>query len=379
MKSQPTILVCPMDWGLGHATRLVPVIERLLERKAKVIIGADNKPLEFLQGRFPQCESIKIPGYKPVYQRNGSLALKVVLDVPKMLFSARKAHKLLERIIADMNIDAVISDNRYELWSKNVPTIFMTHQFQILTRGILSYTRPVIQNMLYRFIAKHNEVWVPDFQEEPNLSGDLSHVKKLPQKMVLYVGPLSRFQKLKDIEPSEEKPDVLCIMSGPEPQRTILENIFVEQARKTNYKTIILSGKPGETSSFKNDNVEIRPHCNDKEMVALILASRVVISRSGYSTVMDLAALEKPAILIPTPGQPEQQYLADRFKKREQFYSASQKKFNLEWALRKVGYYKGLNAQNDYSVLDQRLDSLIEKISNQGAKEMSIEKQVVNA
>ena len=365
MKSQPTILVCPMDWGLGHATRLVPIIERLLDKKAKVVIGADNKPLEFLQGRFPDCESVRIPGYKPFYQRKGSLALKVILDVPKMLFEARKAHRQLEQIITDLNIDAVISDNRYELWSEHVPTIFMTHQFQILTRGILSYARPVIQKMLYRFIVKHNEVWVPDFQEEPNLSGALSHVKKLPQKMVLYIGPLSRFQKLKDILPSEEKPDILCIMSGPEPQRSILENIFVKQAGETNHKTIILSGKPGETSFVKKGNVEIRPHCEDKEMAALILASKVVISRSGYSTVMDLAALGKNAILIPTPGQPEQEYLAERFKKREQFYSTSQKSFNLEWALRKAEYYKGLISQNDYSILDQRLDALIDKVSNE--------------
>lgn len=379
MKSQPTILVCPMDWGLGHATRLVPVIERLLERKVNVIIGADNKPLEFLQGRFPQCESVKIPGYRPVYQRRGSLTLKVIMDVPKMLLSARKAHRLLEKIIDDRNIDAVIADNRYELWSAHVPTIFMTHQFQIFTHGVLRYARPVIRKMLYRFIVKHNEVWVPDFQEEPNLSGELSHVKKLPQKTVSYIGPLSRFQKLKNISPSEEKPDILCIMSGPEPQRSILENILVEQARKTNHKTIILSGKPGEISSEKKDNVEIRTHSNDEDMAALILASQVVISRSGYSTIMDLAALGKNAILIPTTGQPEQEFLAGRFKQREQFYSASQKKFNLEWAMRKVVYYKGPNVKNDYVVLDQRLDSLMDKIRNRTTREMGVGKSVATA
>jgi len=349
-----------MDWGLGHATRLVPVIERLLDKNTKVIIGADNKPLEFLQERFPQCESVRIPGYRPAYQRRGSLVLRVILDIPKMLFSARKAHKLLERIITNKHIDAVISDNRYELWSEQVPTIFITHQLQILTRGVLSFTRPIIQKILYRFISKHNEVWIPDYQEEFNLSGELSHVEKLPQKMVFYIGPLSRFQKLKGVSPSKEKPDILCIMSGPEPQRSILENIFVEQAGESHYNTIILSGKPGEKFLVKKGNVEIRSHCNDKEMAEMILAARTVISRSGYSTIMDLAALGKTAILIPTPGQPEQEYLAGRFKKRQLFYSIPQKGFNLERSLQKAEYYKGLNAQNDYSVLDQRLDVLID-------------------
>ena len=348
-----------MDWGLGHATRMVPVIERFLDRNVRVVLGADNKPLEFLKSRFPQCESVRVPGYKPFYQKKGSLLLKIALDIPKMYFSSGKAHKLLEQIITEYKIDAVISDNRYELWTKKVPTIFVTHQLQILTRGLLGFTRPIIQKLLYRFIVKHNEVWVPDYLEEPNLSGTLSHVKKLPSKMVFYIGPLSRFQKLKDIEPSEEKPDILCLMSGPEPQRSILENIFIEQAGKTNYKTIILSGKPGETSIVKKGNVEIRPHCNDEEMTSLIRSAGVVISRSGYTTVMDLAVFKKKAILIPTPGQPEQEFLADRFKKRGQFYTVSQEGFDLTRAMQKLKYYKGVEAQNDYFVLDQRMDALI--------------------
>ncbi len=364
MKTQPAILVCPMDWGLGHATRVVPIIDRLLERKVRVVLGADNRPLEFLKRRFPQCELVRIPGYRPVYPKKSSFALKVMLDIPRMLFSARKAHKLLEQIITDLNIDAVISDNRYELWSVQVPTIFITHQLQIHTRGILNSARPIFQKIIYSFIVKHNEMWVPDFPGEPNLSGELSHVKKLPLKMVLYIGPLSRLQKLKDITSFKEIPDILCIMSGPEPQRSILEKIFVEQAGKTNHKTIILSGKPGETVSLRKGNVEIRPHCGDEEMAALIRSAGIVISRSGYTTVMDLAALGKKAVFVPTPGQPEQEYLAKRLKKQGLFYSVSQKDFRLEEALHEAENYSGLYMQNDYTILDHRLDTLIEKIGS---------------
>lgn len=362
MKTQPAILVCPMDWGLGHATRVVPIIERLLDRKVRVVLGADNKPLEFLKGRFSQCESVRIPGYQPVYQKKGSLTLKVSSDIPKMLTESRKAHVLLEQIIDDMGINAVISDNRYELWSDRVPTIFMTHQLKILTQGILSSARPAIQKLLYSFIVKHNEVWVPDFQGEPNLSGELSHVKKLPLKMVYYIGPMSRFQKLRNIKPSVEKPDILCVMSGPEPQRSILENMLIEQAGKTNYKTIILSGKPGETAVVRKGNVEVKPHCGDEEMAALIQSAGMVISRSGYTTVMDMGALGKKAVFIPTPGQPEQEYLAKRLKKQGLFYTVSQKDFQLEEALQEAEKYSGLDAQNDYMIIDQRLDVLIEKI-----------------
>jgi uncharacterized protein (TIGR00661 family) len=364
MKKEPAILVCPMDWGLGHATRVVPIIDRLLERNVRVILGADNKPLEFLRGRFPQCEFVKIPGYKPMYQKKGSLALKVTTDIPQMLIESRKAHILLEQIIDDMGIDAVISDNRYELWSERIPTIFMTHQLKIMTQGILTSARTAIQKVIYGFIVRHNEVWVPDFPGEPNLSGELSHVKKLPLKMVLYIGPLSRFENLRTLPPSEEKPDVLCIMSGPEPQRSILENIFAEQAANTTYKTLILSGRPGENSIVQKGNVEIRSHCGDEEMAALIRAAHLVVSRSGYTTIMDMAALGKKAVFIPTPGQPEQEYLARRLKKQGLFYTVSQTDFNLEKAFREVDRYRGLDVQNDYTILDQRLDALIESITS---------------
>lgn len=367
MKTQPTILVCPMDWGLGHATRVVPIIDCLLEMKVRVVLGADNKPLEFLRGRFPQCEWVRIQGYKPAYQKRGSLALKVASDIPHMLLESRKAHEFLEKIIDKLGISAVISDNRYELWSARIPTVFMTHQLKILTQGILESAQSAIQKVLYSFIVKHDEVWVPDFPGEPNLSGELSHVEKLPMNDVFYIGPLSRFQKLKNIVPSEEKPDILCIMSGPEPQRSIFENILINQAEKSDYKALILSGLPGENSITKKGNVEIRSHSNDEEMVALIRSAGMVISRSGYTTVMDMAALGKKAVFIPTPGQPEQLYLAKRFKSEGLFYSVFQKDFHLEDALRKAVNYKGINVENDYVILNQRLEALLHKISA-GAK-----------
>jgi len=353
-----------MDWGLGHATRVVPIIELLLQRQLRVVLGADNKPLEFLRSRFPQCDSVRVPGYEPSYQKKGLLALKITTDLPKMLLESRKAHDLLEKIIDEMGIDAVISDNRYELWSAKVPTVFMTHQLRILTRGILAASQSTIQKFLYSFIVKHDEVWIPDFQEEPTLSGELSHVKKLPIKEVFYIGPLSRFQQLKPISPTQvlETPDVLCIMSGPEPQRSILENLLMKQARESPYKTLILSGKPGENSVVKQANVEIRSHGTDEEMATLIKSAKLVISRSGYTTLMDLATLGKNAVFIPTPQQPEQLYLAERLKKQGFYYAVEQKDFQLESAMKMAESYKGLKIENDYVVLNNRITALLDKI-----------------
>ncbi|MBN2616423.1 MAG: hypothetical protein JXR71_12085 [Bacteroidales bacterium] len=360
MTKQKTILICPMDWGLGHATRVVPIIEVLLEEGARVIIGADNKPLAFLKHRFPQCESVKIPGFQPSYQKKGSLALKMTADIPQMLIESKKAHDLLEKIIKKMNVDAVISDSRYELYSNRVPTIFITHQLRIQTQGLLAATRTTLQSILYGFIKKHNEVWIPDFETEPNLSGELSHVKRFPAKKVYFIGPLSRFQKLKNVVPSGKKYDVLCIMSGPEPQRTMLEDIFMKQALETQLKTLILSGKPGENSMVIKENVEIRSHVSDEEMASLILSAGLVISRSGYTTLMDLATLGKKAVYIPTPGQPEQIYLADRLKQLGLYYTVSQKNFDLPTAFQQANQYDGMEVDNNYTLLKERLVKLLE-------------------
>jgi uncharacterized protein (TIGR00661 family) len=360
MKKQKTIMVCPMDWGLGHATRVVPIIEILLKKNARVILAADNKPLEFLRTRFPQCEWAKLPGYEPFYQKKGLLALKVTADLPKMMIESKKAHDLLEKFIDKWDVDAVISDNRYELWTEKVPTIFMTHQLRIMTQGVLVATQSAIQKILYGFIEKHDEVWVPDFEGEPNLSAGLSHVKKLPGPPVFYVGPLSRFQKLKDFMPASEKPDLLCIMSGPEPQRSLLEELLVKQALKTSYKILILSGKPGEQTKRREKNVEIWSHASDEQMVSLIKSAKFVISRSGYTTVMDLATLGKQAIFIPTPQQPEQEYLAKVYKEQGLFFSQTQSKFQLEYALRQSERFSGLQIQNDYVLLNQRIAKLLE-------------------
>ena len=353
-----------MDWGLGHATRMVPVIENLLTFGVNVIIGADHRPLDFLRKRFPECSWVRLPGFQPAYQKKGKLlTLKVTTDFPKMMIASRKAHNHLEKLIDEMDIDAVISDNRYELYSDKIPTIFITHQLRILTQGVLAPTQPAVQQFLYSFIEKHDEVWVPDFEGKPNLSGELSHVRKMPDKKVYYIGPLSRFQLLKNENTVGKKFNILGIMSGPEPQRTLFEKILIEQGLKTDFNILILSGKPGEIFVKKQNNIEIRSHAGDEEMASLILSADIVISRSGYTTVMDLATLGKKAVFVPTPGQPEQEYLAKTLKENKLFYSKKQKKFNLEKAVEKAANYSGLTINNDYQLLNDRIQNLLNRLN----------------
>jgi len=361
MSAQKRILVCPMDWGLGHATRVVPIIRLLQQAGAEPVLGADNKPLAFLRQQFPDTDRIRIPGFEPEYQKRGSLSVKMATAIPQMLKDATAAHELLEKIIEKNKIDAVISDNRYELWSEKVPSIFMTHQLNILLPGILSSGRPVIRKMINRFIVRHNELWIPDFEDEPNLSGKLSHIKKMPLKNSFFIGPLSRFEGAKTARQQtvKEKPDVLCLLSGPEPQRTIFEEILISQLKKSKLKSVLLSGKPDEKGKRLLGNLEIRPHAGDEEMLSLMQSAKTIICRSGFSSLMDMVSLGKKAIFIPTPGQPEQEYLARKLKSQALFYSCSQKTFSLQEALQESEKYSGLHLTNDYKILRARIEALI--------------------
>jgi len=354
-----------MDWGLGHATRITPIIRLLQQAGAEPVLGADNKPLQFLRRQFPTCEWIRIPGFEPEYQKKGSLPIKVAIDFPQMLKTSAKAHVLLEKIVEEQSIDAVISDNRYELWSEKVPTIFMTHQLNILLQGILSSGRPVIKKMINSFIIKHNELWIPDFENEPNLSGKLSHVRKMPLKNSFFIGPLSRFEGATSETNKQNRNnlDVLCLLSGPEPQRTIFEKLLLDHLAHTELKAVILSGKPGETERKVRENVKILSHAGDEEMLALIQSAKTVICRSGYSSIMDLASLGKNAVFVPTPGQPEQEYLAKKLKKQGLYYSCSQKEFSLKKTLEESQKYSGLHLTNNYKILRERINVLLKSLS----------------
>lgn len=358
MTKSKTILVCPLDWGLGHATRVVPVIELLLKKQARVIIGADNRPLAFLKVRFPGCEFIKFPGFQPNYPASGSMALAMIKSYPEMMKAAKQANRQLQQFIAEKQIDIVISDNRYELYSKNAYTVFITHQLNIQTPGISSLAKPFIQSKIYGYIKKYNELWIPDVESDPNLSGELSHFKKMPIKNTHFIGPLSRFSLIKPKRSTEEI-DLLIMLSGPEPQRSILEKLLVEQALKTNYTTVVLQGKPEGKEETLRDNVRLIPHLNDEKIAEYMLIAKHIICRPGYSTLIDLVTLGKKAIFIPTPGQTEQEYLAEKLKREKLFYSGTQNSLDIEFALSQLGKYPGKIKLNDTYKLEETINSLL--------------------
>lgn len=317
-----------MNWGLGHATRCVPIIRGLLESGDNVIIAADKAPLAFLKKEFPNLEFIELPGFEPLYSKGNSQVFQLLKSIPNALINFNKEHKALEKIVDDHKIDLVISDNRFGCWSKKVHSIYITHQLHIQAPKPFRWTQGILNKLHNIYIKKYDELWIPDIENTPSLSGILSHPADVKIK-TKYIGFLSRFSEIKD---EEKSIDYLVILSGPEPQRTILENIIIKQANDTDETIVILRAKPNEENLPDNipNNVTIFNHVDDDKFTKLVSKSDKIICRGGYSSLMDLITLNRNAYLIPTPGQTEQEYLAKHLTEKGLFNYCNQKDFKLK-------------------------------------------------
>jgi uncharacterized protein (TIGR00661 family) len=281
----------------------------------------------------------------------------LLLYIPRLIIGIYKEHKQLKKIIKSENIDIVISDNRYGLWSKNITSIFITHQLMIKMPGYLKIMEPLLHKILLRFIRKFDVCWIPDYQNNMGLSGDLSH--KYPvQPNSIFIGPLTRFYK-KENKSIDIIHDILVILSGPEPQRTILEEIIIEQIQNTDYNSLIVRGLPlAEKKESYSPNINFKSHLSSEELLHEINCSEIIICRSGYSSVMDLQTINKKAILIPTPGQTEQEYIASHLKKMKMYYSVDQKNFRLKTSISNMSEF---DPEKNFS-LNNKLDEVIKKL-----------------
>ncbi len=330
VNSNIRVLVAPLDWGLGHATRCIPIICELLRLHFDVLIAAEGKTKKLLQNEFPTLVFLPLRGYEVSYSKNKSLLFfSLLTQLPKLFRCIYYEHKWLKKTIKENGIGMIISDNRLGMYNATIPCIYITHQLKIKTGN--RFTEQLAQKVHYFFINKYSTCWVPDNKAENNLAGDLSHPECLPKTPVKYLGPLSRFEK----NTVEKKYDYLVLISGPEPQRTIFEELMLEELKKVSGKIMLVRGLPGNDKPLKpnNDKIEIHNHLAAAALNRAILQSGIVICRSGYTSIMDLIKLDQKAIFIPTPGQTEQEYLAAYLMQRKIFFSVPQNNFSLPAAL----------------------------------------------
>lgn len=365
--NEPKILVAALDWGLGHAARCIPVVRELQARGAVVWLGGSGLALALLRSEFPDLPFFELPAYHIRYHRK-NMVWSIGSQGVKILRAVIAEHLALQKFVRRQGIDVVISDCRFGCFTRRATCVFITHQLHIRTPyAWLSRLANIVNHW---FIRRYDQLWIPDFADaeeewEPlskgqtgdgnvyeslkasqtghhifkTLAGALSH-PGLPGG--LYIGLLSRMKRLE----VPERYDVVAVLSGPEPQRTMLEHKILEQAAGLDIRMLVVRGKAdsapalplSSTLSFLSLN-QVLP----TEVGEHLCAAKVILARSGYSTLMDLARIGKPAILIPTPGQTEQEYLAEYWSQKGAFSIWTQEDFDLEKALAEAGNLKGLD------------------------------------
>ncbi len=336
--STKNILIAPLNWGLGHATRCIPIIKALEENGYNPIIASDGNALALLIQEFPHLKCLELPSYDVKYAKKGRyFKWKMLQNSPKLFQAILKEKKIVRKWIREYQLEGIISDNRLGAYNKGIPSVFITHQLNVLS-GSTSWISSKLHQMLIR---KYTECWVPDFENEPNLSGKLGHLKR-PLFNVRYLGALSRFEK-KEI-PIQY--DLMVLLSGPEPQRGILEMLLREEITKFEGRVVFIQGKvESKQISEKIDQIHYYNFMTSEQLEQTFNESELLLCRSGYTTIMDLAKLEKKAFFIPTPGQYEQEYLARKLQEQGLVPYANQDDFKID-NLHEVELYQGLKINN---------------------------------
>lgn len=308
---------------MGHATRCIPIINSLLKAGFQPILASDGDALLLLQKEFPLLKNYTLPSYHIKYPKKGKiLKFKLFLSVPSIISAVKKERKIIAELIEDENLSGIISDNRFGVFNKKVPSVYITHQLNVLSGKTTSLTSKIHQKIIEQF----DECWVPDVETEPNFSGMLGHLNK-PKYALKYLGILSRFKKQK----TTIKYDLLVLLSGPEPQRTLLENKFLIELEGFNGQILFVRGiLSNKTKISASTNFKIINFLASTELENAINQSEIVLARSGYSTIMDLAVLGKKVLFIPTPGQFEQEYLAEILDEKLIAPFSTQQNFKVE-------------------------------------------------
>jgi uncharacterized protein (TIGR00661 family) len=362
---QLRILIAPLDWGMGHTTRCVPLIKHIAIKGNIPVFAGNENQIQYIKSLFKEIECVRLDGYNITYAQSKKwFTIKIIQQIPKILKAIQLENNWLKRVVITHKIDGIISDNRYGMYHKSVPCVILTHQLSIQT-NINRYSDLVIQKLLYKLINKFNACWVVDTKDENQLAGILSHPKVRPNVPLIYIGWLSQFEYENNPE-QYEKDCILILLSGVEPQRSILHKRLWEKAIQADVAIIFVAG-----SNHTNHPKEVPEHIEYQSLLQTaalkeaIQASRLVICRSGYSSIMDLVALGKKAVLVPTPGQSEQEYLSKYLLKHKLFQSTTQNKVDIETIMINVSLFKSeFKRSNQFTLFKNTLEDWLNKIQS---------------
>lgn len=348
------ILVAPLNWGLGHATRSIPVINALLEQGAEPVLGIDGIAGELLKERYPQLTHLVIPGVEVQYSKGSKQIVAMAKQLPALIASLEREKRLVPELVKKHELKAIISDQRYGVHDKAVPSVIMTHQ----VHPFVPLGQRIFRKQNKSWLKAFDEIWILDDQNE-RLAGELSDPPAGLNHR--YLGTLSRFDV--HIEKLDRSYVVVCVISGPEPQRTLLQRAMISKLKDIPGEHLLVIGRP-ELEFVQFENIAIHGHMDDKVLAPYLIGAQLVVMRSGYSSLMDLKAIGKHALIIPTPGQPEQEYLAGLHGTSERFLTQTQDRIQLSdaliWSISNKGF-SSTRGSNDLVRALQELKMLIRK------------------
>lgn len=324
------ILYGILNWGLGHATRSIPIIRYLLDEGHDLLIVSDGLALKLIENEFPRLKCEACIGYDVDYSAKASnFSLHIAKQIPKFLKTIKTEHEHCAKLCKKYNIDYIISDNRYGFYHANIPSAFICHQLRLLYPSSALFEN-LVNKSYQNFLKKFDRIWVPDFPPPQSISGKLS---QLAWENIDYIGAASRLNQ----QSASQEYDYLAILSGPEPQRTILEKKLLSLLCTIQGKHALVRGSFEKSSKEVYTNISVFDVLNSEELAGLIAKSKFIIGRSGYTSIVDYIHLEKTCLLIPTPGQVEQEYLANSLADKTDFISCKQEKLD-DKKLKEVAY-----------------------------------------
>ncbi|MBW6458185.1 MAG: hypothetical protein K0B52_03390 [FCB group bacterium] len=327
-----TVIYAILNWGLGHATRSAPIIRRLINDGNRVVIISHGQALTLMKEQFPECIFRDIRDKNIQYASNGIMfVFKIVSQFPKMVLGWEYERRKMRELEKEFHPDLVMTEMRLGFWSKNIPSVLITNQLRFFLPPGLKWAEILGEWFNFLVFRHFDHIFVPDIAGEPNLLGDLCHKGRIAKHPnVRFVGCLSSITP--DDNPPEKDIDLLISISGPEPQRTMFEEIVLSRIADLSGKVVITLGSPGREgiTEFDNGRITIYPHLDRGTMANIMQRAKFVISRSGFSTVNELFVLRKSAMLVPTPGQTEQEYIARHFHRQGIFHYCRQEDLDLK-------------------------------------------------
>ena len=337
---KPLVLIAVLDWGLGHTTRCIPIIRELLLRNCSVTVACNDTQKALLTLEFNEISFVHLDGYNFEYGHSARATFyNVIRQIPKILTIIKAENAWLKGYLKTNKADLIISDNRYGFYSAEVPSIFITHQLAIQS-GLGRMVDGIIRKLNYGYIKRFKACWIPDSKEE-GLAGQLSHPPKTPRVTIKYIGTLSRFDPCNVEKIGGPAPYLMVMISGPEPQRSIFERIMLNELKDYNGTALLVRGLPDSASTIASTpKLIVHNHLPAQQLNDLLCKVKVVICRSGYSSIMDLMKLKKKCIFIPTPGQTEQEYLAGYLYNKKIALAYRQESFSLKKALQRFNEFE---------------------------------------